>query len=160
LHKEAKGSMSQEVNRPSPAEQRRINEELLERVAHARAAFEKAKAASAELTTIRADLGANHSDGTRASLNALHIQQIATLAYANAIKALSEFTLNQKLPVATLELHSPTVGHFKCRCGEHLAFGAEAAAVATLVNQKRDGNRKSGECPRCGCIHETSPAPR
>jgi hypothetical protein len=147
--------MSQDGDgQPSAAELLRINEELLERVARTRDAYHKAKLACAELKTTREDLGTLHADGTRASLNAVRIERAATLAYTDAIKALTEFTLSQKLPLPLAELHSPNVGHFRCRCGERLAFGTEPAAVMLLVNQKRDGNRKIGECPRCGCIHD------
>jgi hypothetical protein len=136
----------------------RINETLLERAARTRAAYEQTKSAATELRAIREHLRAIDPDGWQASLIALRAERAATQAYTDAIRALTEFTLQQKLPEADPpQLHSPNVGHFRCRCGERLAFGTEAASVTLLVNQKREGNRKIGECPRCGCVHEVPP---
>jgi hypothetical protein len=146
------------MNRSSKEQLARINEELLRRVAVTKAAYEQSKSAAIELRALREQLGAVHSDGTRASLTALRTERAAIRAYTDAIKALTEFTLQQNVPEGLRpQLHSPNVGHFSCRCGEHLAFGTEASAWTLLVNQRREGNRKIGECPRCGCVHEVPP---
>ena len=152
--------MSQGENRPSSAEQLRINEQLLHRVARAREAFANAKTTCAELKAISEHLGTLHPDSTQASLGALRIERQARQEYTDAIMALTQFTLDQKLPVAPVELHLPSIGHFRCRCGEHLAFGTEGTTVTLLVNQKKEGTRKVGECPACGCVHQTRLAER
>ena len=150
---------------PSPDELNRINEILLQRVARARAAYQEMKRTGVELRATRESVGTDHPDGTQASLNALRMERAITQEYTDAVKALTDFTLNQKIPsereraLFGFEAHSPTTGHFKCRCGESLVFGTEPSAHTLLVNQRQDANRKTGECPRCGCLHEIPPPP-
>src|SRR4051812_36472439 len=124
-----------------------INEELLQKVARTKIDYENAKAVTRELKMIRQDLGAVNPDGTKASLNALRMERASTSAYADAIKAPTDFTLSQKLPLSTPEIHSPNTGHFTCGCGSRLAFGTEPGAKTCLINQTHNQDGKIGECP-------------
>jgi len=150
---------------PSPQELERINDALLERVARAKAAYQEMKIAAAELRGIREHLGTNHPDGTQASRNILRMERAVTQEYTDAVKALTDFTLHGTLPKTIggvspgPEIHSPTTGHFKCRCGASLVFGNEPSAHTLLDNQRQNEHRKIGECPRCGCVHEIPPPP-
>jgi hypothetical protein len=84
--------------RPSGDDVSRVNEELLERVARTKAAYERMKISVAELSAVREHLGSLHPDGTQATLNALRMQRAVTREYIDAIKALTDFTLHQKVP--------------------------------------------------------------
>jgi hypothetical protein len=53
-------------------------------------------------------------------------------------------------------LHEQDTGHFKCPCGLRLTFGRETGTLGLLLNLRREENRKIGECPRCGRIHEVA----
>jgi uncharacterized protein with PIN domain len=139
----------------SKEKRERINQELLQRVTRTRAAYEQAKSEAIQLKTIREQLGSLNPDGTHASRNALRLEQAATKAYTDAIKALTEFTLAQRLPESTVQ-HSSQTGHFTCDCGEPLTFGSEPSTRAVLINQAREADRKVGECPACGRIYEVS----
>jgi hypothetical protein len=52
-------------------------------------------------------------------------------------------------------IHSPFTGHFRCDCGARLLFGihSDTLGLMVLVNQAREGNHKTGTCPRCGRRH-------
>lgn len=72
--------------------------ELLEEIARAKRAYESANAEAKVLQQTSQDLGLVHPDGTSAISRAIHIQQTATRRYAAAIKALSDFILESKVP--------------------------------------------------------------
>ena len=85
------------------------------------------------------------------SRRSLGMEHAIVQEYADAVKALTDFTLNQTIPSERggasfgFEMHSPTTGNFKCRCGENLAFGTEPSAHTLLANQRQYENRKIGE---------------
>jgi hypothetical protein len=83
---------------PLGEELARVNEELLQRVARTKAAYEEMKATVTELNAVRDHLESLHPDATQATLRALRLQRTVTRAYIDAIKALTEFTVHQKLP--------------------------------------------------------------
>ncbi|HJT86465.1 MAG TPA: hypothetical protein VJ732_01390 [Bryobacteraceae bacterium] len=72
--------------------------ELLEQAARAKRAYESANAKAKMLQQTSQDLGLTHPDGISALTQAIHIQQMATRRYAAAIKELSDFVLESKLP--------------------------------------------------------------
>ena len=76
----------------------RLNQELLDDVAAAKAEYEFAKSEVTRLNELKRHLGAGHPDGAMAALNALRLQSVATRRYTDAIRALSEFTLDRKIP--------------------------------------------------------------
>lgn len=56
----------------------------------------------------------------------------------------------KNVPVMT---HKPQTGNFRCSCGVRLSCSPEQGALTVLINQTRGHNGKSGECPKCGCLH-------
>lgn len=83
---------------PSREELARIQADLLERLASAKANYLTAKAEATKLLQIEQDIGRDHVDGRTASLNALHMQRHATERYMQALTAFNEFVLDYKLP--------------------------------------------------------------
>jgi hypothetical protein len=78
-------------------ERREVESELRERVASARADYEEALSRAQRLLETARDVGTTHPDGTSAMRMATRLQQTATLRYAEALTAFSNFILNRKL---------------------------------------------------------------
>ena len=76
----------------------RIEAELLQTVMDRKADYAKAKQAAEQLTAVAQDIGLVNPDGTTAQANASKILQTAIRKYADAIEALNDFVLYQKLP--------------------------------------------------------------
>ena len=50
-------------------------------------------------------------------------------------------------------IHRPGTGNFRCACGERLSFGTVRGAMTLLLDQRREGNQKFGNCPKCRHLH-------
>ena len=82
----------------SPEELLRIESELLAKVAQARTEYDHAKVQAKQLLESAKDAGMNNFDGTSAMAKASRIQQAATTRYMEALRSLTDFVINKKLP--------------------------------------------------------------
>ena len=51
--------------------------------------------------------------------------------------------------------HDFHVGHFKCRCGQRLKFGAHPGGITSVLKDQSDHDGlRVGICPVCGAKHQ------
>jgi hypothetical protein len=54
-------------------------------------------------------------------------------------------------------VHYPGTSNFRCTCGERLVFNSGGGRILKAVSDfRREGNSKSGRCPRCGRLHSAA----
>lgn len=91
--------MDENVKYPlSHLEIAKLNEKLLANVVKAKTAYEEAKIEASRLRATVDHLDPGHPDGAEAARSALRLERISTRRYSEAVKALTDFVLDKKLP--------------------------------------------------------------
>jgi hypothetical protein len=141
---------------PVPEEIAISESELLQCVTDAKRGYEEAKAQAMKLLEYSQDSGLINTEGIAAARTANRIQHAASSKYFQALRALTNFVIDKKLPgdmAGSSVQHSLGTANFRCICGEPLTFSAGSKSYTNLADLIDGPRYKSGRCPRCDRIH-------